>query len=280
MARWIALLALTAAAFPQSFAAPPKFEVASIKRCVAGSADRSHGIRVTPARLSVTCSPVKFLIQAAYATSADASVPISGGPAWIDSELYDIEAKADGNPSRETMSGPMLQALLEDRFKLRIRRETKEVPVYALTVAKGGPKLQAFHEGSCVSNDLEKPAASSPGQKRPILCGSYSIGLKGSNLTLDVHKRSVTEFSRQLHLDRPVLDKTGIAGLFDFHLEFASDGTTAGFFPPGYQAEPSDSPDGPSIFTAIEAQLGLKLEPAKGPGEILIIENIEKPTDN
>jgi uncharacterized protein (TIGR03435 family) len=91
---------------------------------------------------------------------------------------------------------------------------------------------------------------------------------------------AVTEFSRQLHLDRPVLDKTGIAGVFDFHLEFASDGTTAGFFPPGFAAVPSDSPDGPSIFTAIEEQLGLKLEPAKGPGEILIIENIEKPTDN
>jgi uncharacterized protein (TIGR03435 family) len=264
-------------------AAAPKFEVASIKRCetnATSSGDRSGGLRTTPGRLSVSCLPVKFLIQAAYATSPDASVPISGGPPWIDSDLYDIEAKADNNPSREEMSGPMLQALLEERFKLRIHRGTKEVPVYDLTVGKSGPKLQAFKEGSCVSNDPEKPPATTPGQKRPIICGSYSIGLKGANLTLDVHKRSMTEFSRQLHLDRPVIDKTGITGLFDFHLEFASDGTTAGFFPPGFPALSSDAPDGPSIFTAIQEQLGLKLEPSKGPEDLLVIEGIEKPTKN
>jgi uncharacterized protein (TIGR03435 family) len=277
MARWIAFVVLAVTLR----AASPKFEVASIKRCetdATSSGGRSGGLRTTPGRLSVTCLPVKFLIQAAYAPSPDASVPISGGPAWIDSDLYDIEAKADSNPSREVMSGPMLQALLEERFKLRIYRETKEVPVYDLTVGKSGPKLQAFKEGSCVPNDPEKPAT--PGQKRPILCGSYSLGLKGANLTLDVHKRSTTEFSRQLHLDRPVIDKTGIAGLFDFHLEFAPDGTTAGFFPPGFPIVPSDSADGPSIFTAVQEQLGLKLEAAKSPGEFLVIESVERPSEN
>jgi len=265
-------------------AATPKFEVASIKRCetnATSSGGRSGGLRTTPGRLSVTCLPVKFLLLTAYADSPDASVPILGGPAWVDSDLYDIEAKAENNPSREVMSGPMLQALLEERFKLRIHRQTKEVPVYDLTVGKTGPKLQAFKEGSCVSNDPEKPPAATPGQPRPTLCGSYSIGLKGANLTLDVHRRTMTEFSRQLHLDRPVIDKTGIMGLFDFHLEFASDGTTAGFFPPGFQVPvPSDSPSGPSIFTAVQEQLGLKLEPAKGPGEFLVIESVERPSEN
>jgi uncharacterized protein (TIGR03435 family) len=231
---------------------------------------------------------VKFLIQAAYAPSPDASVPISGGPAWLDSDLYDIEAKAEDNPSREAMSGPMLQTLLRERSKLKIHWETKEIPVYDLTVAKGGPKLQAFKEGSCVladkSADSQQPSTSTPG-KRPTLCGSFSIGLKGgmkgTNLMLDVHKRSMTEFSRQLHLDRPVIDKTGIAGLFDFRLEFAIDGTTTGFFPPGFTVPaPSDSPDGPSIFTAVQQQLGLKLEPAKGPGEFLIIDSVERPLEN
>jgi uncharacterized protein (TIGR03435 family) len=265
-------------------AAMPKFEVASIKRCetnATSSGGRNGGLRTTPGRLSVTCLPVKFLIQAAYADSPDASVPISGGPAWIESDLYDIEAKAENNPSREAMSGPMLQALLEERFKLRIHRESKEVPVYDLTVGKSGPKLQAFKEGSCVTNDPERLPSAAPGQKRPTLCGSYSIGLKGANLTLDVHRRTMTEFSRQLHLDRPVMDKTGITGLFDFHLEFASDGTTAGFFPPGFQVPvPSDSAGGPSIFTAVQEQLGLKLEPAKGPGEFLVIESLERRSEN
>lgn len=269
---------------PVLLAQSPAFEVASIRRCEATASDRSSGLRFSPGRLTVTCSPVKFLIQSAYAPSPDASIPISDGPAWLDSDLYDIEAKADNNPSRETMSGPMLQALLRERFKLRTHWETKEIPVYDLTVAKGGPKLQAFKEGSCVPADKpanpQQPSASTPG-KRPTLCGSFSIGLKGTNLTLDVHKRSMTEFSRQLHLDRPVIDKTGIAGLFDFHLECAIDGTTAGFFPPGFPVPaPSDSPDGASIFTAVQQQLGLKLEPAKGPGEFLIIDSVERPSEN
>jgi uncharacterized protein (TIGR03435 family) len=265
-------------------AATPKFEVASIKRCetnATSSSSRSGGLRTTPGRLSVMCLPVKFLIQTAYADSPDASVPVSGGPAWIDSDPYDIEAKAENNPSREVMSGPMLQALLEERFRLRIHRETKEVPVYDLTVGKSGPKLHTFREGSCVPNDPERPPAVIPGQPRPTICGSYSMGFKGANLTLDVHKRSMTEFSRQLHLDRPVIDKTGITGLFDFHLEFASDVTTAGFFPPGFQAPvPSDSPSGPSIFTAVQEQLGLKLEPAKGSGQFLVIDGVERPSEN
>ncbi len=273
------------AAAPQLVTTPAaKFEVASVNPCNAVPSDsgaRTGGIRTTPGRFSATCLTVKFLIQAAYAPSPDASVPLSGGPAWIDSDPYDIEAKAENNPSREVMSGPMLQALLEERFRLRIHRETKEVPVYDLTAGKGGPRLQAFREGSCVASDPQQPPAAAPGQRRPTLCGSFSIGLKGANLTLDVHKRSLTEFARQLHLDRPVIDQTGISGLFDFHLEFTVDGTTAGFFPPGFQIPaPSDSPGGISMFTAVQEQLGLRLEPAKGPGELLVIDSVDRPTAN
>jgi uncharacterized protein (TIGR03435 family) len=278
---WTVALAFAA---PFLFAQSPAFEVASIRRCEEPPGDRSSGLRIRPGKLTVTCSPVKFLIQSAYAPSPDASIPISGGPAWLDSDLYDIEAKAEDNPSREAMSGPMLHALLQERFKLRAHWETKEILVYDLTVVKGGPKLQTFKEGSCVpadkSADAQQSPATTPG-KRPTLCGSFSIGMKGTNLTLDVHKRSMTEFSRQLHLDRPVTDKTGIAGLFNFHLEFAIDGTTAGFFPPGFPVPaPSDSPDGQSIFTAVQQQLGLRLEPDKGPGEFLIIDSVERPSEN
>jgi uncharacterized protein (TIGR03435 family) len=265
---------------PFLVAQSPAFEVASIRRCEAAPTNRSSGLHISPGRLTVACSPLKFLIQSAYAPSPDASIPISGGPAWLDSALYDIEAKADNNPSREAMSGPMLQALLEERFRLRIHWETKEIPVYDLTVAKSGPKLQAFKEGSCASTDQPQPTADASA-KHPAPCGSFSIGMKGTNLALDVHKRDMTEFSRQLHLDRPVIDKTGIAGLFDFHLEFAIDGATAGFFPPGFPVPaPSDSPEGPSIFTAVQQQLGLKLDPAKGPGAFLIIDSVERPSEN
>jgi uncharacterized protein (TIGR03435 family) len=265
-------------------ASRPKFEVVSIKRCEAKAANatgRKPGLSTSPGRLNVTCSPVKFLMQAAYAASPDAAVPISGGPSWLDSDTYDIEAKAESEASLETMRGPMLQTLLEDRFQLRIHRETKEVPVYDLVVGKKGAKLQAFVEGSCIIPGSGGAPAGVSRQNRPAMCGSFAIGLKGTKMTLDVHKRSVTEFSQQLHLDRPVIDKTGIAGMFDFHLEFAPDATTAGFFPPGFAIPTAaDSLDNSSIFTAIQEQLGLRLEAAKGPGELLVIDNVQRPSEN
>src|ERR1035438_7080427 len=114
---WAVATVFTAPCLP---AQSPTFDVATIRRCNAPPTNRTSGLRISPGRLTVACSPVKFLIQSAYAPSPDASVPISGGPAggyqaWLDSDLYDIEAKAEDNPSRETMSGPMLQALLEER---------------------------------------------------------------------------------------------------------------------------------------------------------------------
>jgi uncharacterized protein (TIGR03435 family) len=135
-------------------AATPKFEVVSVKPCKAG--DGGGGGRKgasdgspSPGRLELTCRTVIDLVQIAYIQYADGKlkppgrhVPISGGPPWIDSGRYSIDAKAEGIPGQNVMRGPMLQALLEDRFQLKIHRETREVPVYALTVAKGGLKLQ------------------------------------------------------------------------------------------------------------------------------------------
>ena len=255
-----------------------KFEVASIKRCETDG--KSGGLSSAPGRLTARCMSLKFLIQLTYAPSPDAGVPILGGASWVDSETYDIEAKTPDGTSGKTMQGPMLQNLLTDRFGLKIHSETREAPIYDLTVAKGGPKLKAFKEGTCVEN-VPQQAPPAPGQKRPTYCGSFSMGLKEGNLTLDVHKRSMAEFARQLHLDRPVIDKTGIAGMFDFHLEFAVDGTTVGFFPPGFPApRTSNNPDALSIFTAIQEQLGLKLEPSKGPVEVLVIDSVERPSAN
>ncbi len=272
---WILPLVAAGAALGQAPAVAQRFDVSSVKRCESGS--RSGGIRITPGTFRAACLTVKFLMQVAYAPSPDASVPISGGPAWLDSDPYNIEAKAESNPTREMMSGPMLQALLAERFKLRVHRESKEVPVYELRIAKNGSKLQAFQEGSCTPQDAAKPQGRAA--KGPPNCGSFSVGLKGGNVTLDVHKRTLAEFANQLHLDRPVIDKTGLAGLFDFHLEFAPDGTTAGFLPPGF-ALPAPPENGVSIFTAIQEQLGLRLEPARGPGETIVIDSVERPSED
>ncbi|HEY1760017.1 MAG TPA: M56 family metallopeptidase [Bryobacteraceae bacterium] len=280
--------AQTAPPAPAS-ATTPAFEVASIKPCT----DAPPGVRsgtgsVSPGRLSENCLTVKSLITTAYVLFANGQhqpssslklLPVEGGPAWLSSDRYSIDARAEGPANPEMMQGPMLQALLEDRFKLRVRRETREVPVYALTVAKGGLKLQQAEEGSCTPRDIANGPAPHPQPGQKPFCGQAGLVRKGSNFYWELRAMTLDEFSKWLNLslDRLVIDKTGAAGNFDFHLEFAPDETTPGLVPGG--AEPSD-PTGPSIFTAVQEQLGLKLEPAKGPGEFLVIDHIEKPSEN
>jgi uncharacterized protein (TIGR03435 family) len=172
----------------------------------------------------------------------------------------------------------MLRALLEDRFKLRVRRETREVPVYVLTAVKSGSKLQPFKEGTCTPIDLTKPPSPpTPGQT-PGCTSMISGSAKGPNMArVFMQATTVDEFSKALGfvLGRPVINRSGITGLFDFRLEYAIDETTG-----GTRVAPSDEPAGPSIFTAIQEQLGLKLESAKGPGERLVIDHVEKPSEN
>jgi uncharacterized protein (TIGR03435 family) len=132
---------------------PAKFEVASIKPCKGDGGPEGS----SPGRLNLGCRSVIDLIRSAYVFYVDGHfhlgyvdrVPIEGGPGWINSERYDINAKAEGTPGEGMMQGPMLQALLERRFKLKVHRETKEGAAYAITVAKSGAKLQPFKEGSC-----------------------------------------------------------------------------------------------------------------------------------
>ena len=131
----------------------------------------------SPDRMNLACQPVMNLIRTAYLNFAGGrlnprnTTPVDGGPAWINSDRYQITAKAEGTPGMEMMRGPMLQALLEDRFKLKIRRESREVPAYAMTVAKGGPKLKPFEEGSCVPfNGVGGVPRPGPDGKLPVLC--------------------------------------------------------------------------------------------------------------
>jgi uncharacterized protein (TIGR03435 family) len=184
----------------------------------------------------------------------------------------------------EMMNGPMMQALLEDRFKLKMRREIREVPVYDLTVAKGGPKLKPF-DGSCTPFKTFPPPPLAPGQ--PAICTPMELRLKGPALgtaVVEMHLRSVEYLSEILArvLGRLVIDKTGIAGNFDFYLEFAVDQSTAGIVaaPGAPRPGPDDPPGGPSIFTEVQNQLGLKLEPARGPRQFLVVESVERPSEN
>ena len=265
----------------------PKFEVASVKSCKDGS-NRGGGDS-SPGRLSTGCDLLVDennvgLIQRAYVRFAGGHpnpmgvLAIKGGPAWIRSEMYRIDARAEGRPSMEMMQGPMLQAVLEDRFRLRIHRETREGPAYALTLAKGRSKLKPFQEGKCSPVPSVRPFPPLPtGQ---AYC---KVMVSSRGPSVDAEGSTLSEFSKLLNLvlDRPVIDKTGIAGRFDIHLEFSSDQVTPGLLglAPEASATASD-PTGPTIFTAIQEQLGLKLVSAKGPVEFLVIDHAEKPSEN
>ncbi len=269
------LIAIAAArgGFAQS---RPRFEAAVIKLnrdCARGG--RSGGM-TTPGRITLECAELRDLILAAYeiyggsATPASFRMQVLGGPAWIDSDRYDFTLKAGGNAAVAQMYGPMLRTLLEDRFRLRIHRETRDAPVFLLTVAKGGAKLQAAKEGSCLSG-------------RTPACGSVRADPHGQ---VDMFGVTMENLSTQLgmRLDRDVIDRTGLAGKFDVHLE-VSPAELAARHVAGSAVSPADSQSaadltGPSIFTALERQLGLKLEPAKGQATVLVIDYIERPSAN
>jgi bla regulator protein BlaR1 len=264
----------------------PKFEVASIRACQ----DPSNGPapHSSPGRLATDCHELLNLIGNAYNAFADGHLnfnaepaPINGGPPWLQSASYDINAKAEGNPSVEMMLGPMMQRLLEDRFQLKIHRQTSEGPVYFLTVARGGPKLHPFTEGSCTPFSNPPPPLQ-PGTK---YCGSTISGITSS---LEALGATLDEFSKTLRtlVDRPVIDKTGITGRFDLRVKFSREGTDLAAIPAGERSpragtvRPVRDPDPSEIFTAIQEQLGLKLESGRGPVDTLVIDHIERPTEN
>ena len=275
-------------------AATPKFEVASIRPCEPG-----HGpvtIGATPGMFKTHCVSVKGLIGTAYMINAEPGNgavflrdAIAGGPAWLSSDGYDIEAKAEGNPGGPVMAGPMLRALLEERFRLKLHRETKEIPLYELTVARSGFKPKALPEGSCTPVDpyAPDPQGLTPDEARAAaaqLC-DRGLGYNGAG-QLNLHAATLDQMaaflSGRLAMDRPVVNRTGIAGIFDFHLEFTpAENTPFGvFLGAGGEPPPPGEPAGPSIFGALEKQLGLKLELAKGPGEFLVIDHVERPSEN
>jgi uncharacterized protein (TIGR03435 family) len=257
-------------------ATAPAFEVASIK--ANHSADRRMMMDMAPGgRLNATNLSVRQLIVTAYRIKDS---QLSGGPAWIDSEHYDISAKAEGPATPEQLQ-LMMQTLLADRFKLSLRHETKEMPVYALVVAKDGPKLHENKEAEKAreeaKSDAVKPgSANAPGAKGQFMrMGRGLLSAQGAPLN------TLADSLSRL-LGRVVLDKTGLTGLYDFELKWTPDESQAQMFkgPDGGDSAPPPDASGPTIFTALQEQLGLKLESQKGPVEVFVIDHVEKPTEN
>jgi uncharacterized protein (TIGR03435 family) len=176
-----------------------------------------------------------------------------------------------------------MQAVLEDRFKLKIHRESRDVQVYELTQVKGGPKLKTAMKGSCASDDREPPFLPSPDHPLPasfLECGRPFPSPAG----VEFNGASIGNLCRLLSMwaDRDVIDKTGMTGMFDFHLDIDSTGPTDdGTLP---SAAPGPRPaDKSALFVSVTrslAKYGLKLTPAKGQGEFLVIDHVERPTGN
>jgi bla regulator protein BlaR1 len=266
-------------------AAVPKWEVVSIKPCEPHQgpmSDMAPGGNSTPGNLRTECFPLlnangSGLIRGAYAS--DPFTPITGAPSWVHSAFYQINAKAEGSPSVATMNGPMMRALLEEYFHLKIHKEVGEGPVFFLTVAHGGPKLHSFVAGSCAPFDPSPSNPLPPGQSycKNMMSGGSPASIESQGTTLD-------DFSSMLFavLGRPVFNKTEIVGQFDIRIEFSREGTRFSPLRPTGAADGSTPASDPtdSIFAAIQAQLGLKLEPAKGPVETFVVDHIERPAGN
>ena len=234
----------------QQAATPSAFEVASI---------RPHKGMYTVVRSSISGPKVTIeaygltgLIMDAY--HLNGRYQISGGPSWMDSDSdrFDIVANAPGvgTPTGDDVRR-MLQSLLADRFQLKFHRETKERPVYALVAAKNGPKLK--------ESAPDKEFSTSVGGNRTV--------------QLTMSKATMEQFAVQLSnsgLDRPVLDKTRLAGHYDITLNWI----------PEYAGPAAPDSNGVNVFSAVQEQLGLRLEPQKAPVEILVIDHAEKPSEN
>jgi uncharacterized protein (TIGR03435 family) len=286
--------------------ATPKFEVASIKPC---KVEPTGQVRTSPGRVSFECSSVDDLIRGAFVmfahgpfwrripgialpipsvTPGELSLPIKGSSGWIQSERFTIDAKAATATAEDVMRGPMMQQLLMDRYKLRIHREPAEVPVYELTVAKGGPRLKAAKSGNCIQ---QTPGGAPPnrakGQPAPTpFCGGFGRSLNGAGIDSYGVTMPYLCLLLSMSMDGDVIDKTDLPGTFDIHLDMTIAELGFGLRGRHPATAPTDSPTGAPAMdpggTLIDAirKLGLQLRPAKKRVDAIVIDHVEKPTVN
>lgn len=272
-----ALLAFASPIAAQSPPAAPRFDVASIKPCDAAAPSSAGGrkggnsdvARSSPVTFTLPCSTVRFYITLAYiiSNSPPGSTKfnplLEGGPGWIDSERYQISAKSSAPVSKTEMNGSMLRALLEDRFHLALRRETREIPMYALALARGGLKLRPWDGQSCAPRDLSNPSLP-PGEKP--WCGMAPTRKSATAIKTDLPGGTMAQFAHALGM----LDRTGLpdAEKFDFHVEYAPDDANL----TGDSAAPS--------LDSVLREMGLRRERVQAPREFLVIAHIERPSEN
>jgi uncharacterized protein (TIGR03435 family) len=238
---------------------PPKYEVASVRPDTANDSRYSFLIE-RDGTMHATGITLRRLMMTAYQIQGFHFI---GGPAWMSNKRWDVEAKPDRAASDKQV-GPMLRGLLEDRFQLHVHTETRNMPVYELTPGPRGSKLRAVGDGDQVKLDIQ----TGPGFIR-------------------FTKATVGTFASQLSyaLARPVVDRTGIPGEFNVDLEWTpipgeDGGPHTSGLPDGTPEAAVSTSDGPSIFTAIEQQLGLRLRSGHGPVEVVVIDGVEMPSAN
>jgi bla regulator protein blaR1 len=264
-----ALMAIFASPLATQPLARQSFDVASIKR----NPDCRNGQRrPSPGRLDFLCVSVRELLMISYGALQGEPVqvvPISvlGGPGWIDTDRYDLSAKARGRPPVQDMLGPMLIGLLEERLHLKAHLEPRDTPVYALRLADGPHRLQPVVDGSCKFVDLENmPGAGD--QTR--YCGFGRSRNEAGTVIADWYGNTMAELASRglpIYVGRRVVDQTGVSGRFDLHVEF--------------RRASADEPEStaPTIFTALQ-RLGLSLIPTKAPIDVVVIDGIERPSEN
>ena len=257
----VAAFLLTTLLWPQTPAANSealRFEVATIKPSQGG---RVGGIRPAPGGQRYVGSnvPLRLVIQVAYRLRND---QVIGGPGWIDTDRWDINAQAE-RPSTTEQLHIMLRNLLADRFELQFHRDTKERSIYALTVDKDGPRLTPHQQQSAGDPWIDVA------QEQP-----FHMKWSAKSVPMDY-----VAWRLGLALDRPVIDRTELKGGYDFELSYTAQPPPE--IPAGalLNGQPIDT-SGPTVFEALRRQLGLKLESEKGPVEILIIDRAEKPAGN
>jgi uncharacterized protein (TIGR03435 family) len=255
----------------------PEWAVISIKPD--NGAD--HGMRFffTPDGISFNNIPVQMILRQAFNLQDDL---IFGAPDWVKSDRYDVEAKVDGADVAALKTipydqrGVMLQSLLADRFKMVTHTETRTLPVYELHIAKSGLKLHQATPGDTYPHGIKAPDGSAA-RSGMMMMGRGNFTGQAVSLTV-----LIKQLSQQLH--RTIVDKTGLTGNYDFNLRWSPEQDLGGG-PPGSEGSPHETPppptdSGPTIFTALEEQLGLKLESTKGTVTTLVIDHIEKPSEN
>lgn len=294
--RYVAVVILLAAAvasaqLPQSAdTAAPTFEVASVKPNRTGAPGGSFVM--PPGRFTATNIPLKVLITNAYQLSF---FQVVGGPGWVGTDRFDIAAKApDGAPPEQTRA--MVRTLLKERFKLVVHMETQDTPIYALVRAgdRLGPKLTrstmdcgpiraqraaATAAAARARGAAPVPVPGAPDSNEKPVCQMRLSGRGGATLSLRAGNITMATLANSLrtYAGREVVDRTGLTGEFDFELQFAALPTTSAA-DGGVPVAPLD--DAASVFTALQEQLGLKLESTRGPVELMIIDSAERPTEN